>query len=83
MIVKDVLFHLDDGQIEAALHNLRESSWRNLLLTSTDNASNDDRAFDRWHYAPVNFLLPPYSFEPAACSNGQTAAGSSCWRRTD
>jgi hypothetical protein len=65
VIVKDVLFHLEDAQIEAALANLRASSWRYLIMTSSDNATNDDRAFDRWHYAPVNFLLPPYSFEPA------------------
>jgi SAM-dependent methyltransferase len=64
VIVKDVLFHLEDAQIDAALRNLASSTWRCLLLTSTDNESNAGRAFDRWHFAPVNFCAPPYSFPP-------------------
>jgi hypothetical protein len=65
VIVKDVLFHLEDDQIDAALRHLTSSAWRYLLLTSSDNESNEDRVFDRWHFAPVNFTLPPYSFEAA------------------
>ncbi len=64
VVVKDVLFHLEDDQIDAALRNLASSPWSYLLLTSTDNDSNVDRVFDRWHYAPVNFCAPPYSFSP-------------------
>jgi Methyltransferase domain len=64
VVVKDVLFHLEDSQIDAALRNLASSRWSYLLLTSTDNDSNVDRVFDRWHFAPVNFCEPPYSFSP-------------------
>lgn len=64
VLVKDVLFHLEDAQIDAALRNLSSSSWSYLLLTTLDNECNTDRAFDRWHYAPVNFREPPYSFVP-------------------
>jgi hypothetical protein len=64
VIVKDVLFHLDDAQVADALDNLAASSWRYLLLTSCDNETNVDRIFDRWHYAPINFALPPYEFVP-------------------
>jgi len=64
VIVKDVLFHLEDHQIDAALGNLAGSAWSYLLLTSTENESNAGRVFDRWHYAPVNFCAPPYSFTP-------------------
>jgi len=62
VIVKDVLFHLEDHQVDAALRNLVASTWSYLLLTSSDNDSNDERVFDRWHYAPINFRQSPYSF---------------------
>jgi SAM-dependent methyltransferase len=65
VIVKDVLFHLDDEQVGAALANLAASNWRFLLLTSTDNETNEGRTFDRWHFAPLNLLLPSYSLEPS------------------
>jgi len=65
VIVKDVLFHLTDDQVDAALKNLAASTWKFLLVTSTDNESNEGRAFDRWHYAPLNLLLPPYGFAPS------------------
>ena len=64
VVVKDVLFHLEDDQIDAALRNLASSPWSYLLLTSTDNDSNVDHVLDRWHSAPVNFCAPPYSFSP-------------------
>jgi len=64
VIVKDVLFHLEDAQVAAALDNLASSSWRYLILTSCSNETNDNRTFDRWHYAPINFSLPPYEFVP-------------------
>jgi hypothetical protein len=63
VLVKDVLFHLDDDHIDAALRNLAASSWRYLLATSTDNDTNENRTFDRWHYSPLNLSLPPYGFE--------------------
>lgn len=62
VLVKDVLFHLDDAQVDAALRNLAASTWRHLLLTSCDNESNTSREFDRWHFAPINFTRPPYEF---------------------
>jgi SAM-dependent methyltransferase len=64
VIVKDVLFHFTDEQIARALDNLVASRWQLLLVTSTDNESNEDRTFDRWHYAPLNLTAPPYAFRP-------------------
>jgi hypothetical protein len=64
VLVKDVLFHLRDEQVERALANLRASEWRWLLTSSSPNASNANRQFDRWHFAPLNLLVAPYDLRP-------------------
>lgn len=64
VLVKDVLFHLTNEQAVQVLANLKASTWKLLLLTSTANESNDDRVFDWWHYAPLNLTLPPFSLQP-------------------
>jgi len=64
VLLKDVLFHLDDRQVAIALDNLRGSDWRRLLITSSPVESNAGRSFDRWHFAPLNLELPPWSLRP-------------------
>jgi hypothetical protein len=64
VLLKDVLFHLEDQQVAAALDNLRRSQWRRLLITSSPVESNAGRSFDRWHFAPLNLERPPWSLRP-------------------
>jgi hypothetical protein len=64
VILKDVLFHLPDDVVARALDNVRASRWRLLLTTSSPNESNRGRDLDRWHFAPLNLLAPPYSLRP-------------------
>lgn len=60
IVVKDVLFHLSNEQVHQALENLRASRFDELLITSIDGADNFARAFDRWHYAPLDLTAPPF-----------------------
>jgi glycosyltransferase involved in cell wall biosynthesis len=64
VLVKDVLFHLDNEQVAAAIDNLRASRFNTLLVTSIDGADNTSRVFDRWHYAPIDLTAPPYCLRP-------------------
>ncbi len=64
VLAKDVLFHLTNAQAADALENLFASKWRYLLITSSPNASNEPREFDRWHWAALNLALPPFSLRP-------------------
>lgn len=63
VLCKDVLFHLDDDQVLAALENLAASRWDQLILTSEAQQA-PTRVFDSWHYAPVDFEAAPYALEP-------------------
>jgi SAM-dependent methyltransferase len=65
VLLKDVLFHLTNEQALQALQNLRRSRWRWLVATSSAINSNAERAFDRWHFAPLNLTLPPFNLIPA------------------
>lgn len=64
VVVKDVLFHLTNQEVEQALENLRASRFDDLLITSIDGADNAHRVFDRWHYAPLDLTAPPFSLRP-------------------
>jgi hypothetical protein len=64
VLVKDVLIHLTDEQVERALANLRASQWKWLLTSSSPEESNEDRTCNRWHFAPLNLLAAPYHLRP-------------------
>ena len=61
ILMKDLLFHLTNGQIDSLLHNLSASLFKYCLLTSMNNASNKDRILDPKHnYADVNIKIEPF-----------------------
>jgi SAM-dependent methyltransferase len=64
VLVKDMMFHLTDEQVALALDNLAASAWRLLILTCSDTPGNEDREFDRWHFAPLDLTKAPYSLRP-------------------
>lgn len=61
VLVKDVLFHLANHEVVRALEHLKACEFKQLLITSLDVDTNEPRTFDRWHFAPLNLELPPFS----------------------
>src|SRR3954447_25116694 len=64
VIVKDVLFHLENEQVQQALDNLRASRWKYLITTVNTCTANEPRSFDRFHWAPLDLTLAPFRVRP-------------------
>lgn len=61
IIIKDLLFHLTNKQIEALFENLTNSRFKYCLVTTMKNMSNRRRILDPKHnYADVNIRIFPF-----------------------
>jgi hypothetical protein len=80
VIVKDVLFHLENDQIRRALDNLRASRWKFLITTVNTCATNEPRAFNRFHWAPLDLTLAPFHVRPAGPTRVASPSSSSATR---
>jgi len=61
IIIKDLLFHLTNEQIESLFENLTNSRFRFCLVTTMKNISNRGRTLDpRHNYADVNIRVAPF-----------------------
>lgn len=61
VVVKDVVFHMENLELRQLLENLRESHYSHLIVTTSPNAPME-RVFDSFHYSPVDleseYFLP-------------------------
>lgn len=58
VVIRDVIFHLTNQQINLIFNNLK-NKFKFIMITSCNNSVNSD-SFDRYHFAPKNVHKEPF-----------------------
>ena len=58
IIIRDVIFHLTNNDIQCIFDNIR-NKFKYLVITSCKNSVNTDN-FDKWHFSEKNIHIDPF-----------------------